>query len=61
VGAKDLVMLDEDGMKEEVEKNIIIVIMVSNNCTIKGKIVTMPIDEALSIAANIAVQVSMII
>ena len=61
MAAKDLIMLDEgeDAIKEEDIKNIAIVI--SDNCMLNGSVLTMPLNEALSISANISIQVAMLI
>lgn len=54
---KELIMLDEQ--KQETITNSIVVSF-SNNCIVKGNIIEMPIEEALSYATNILVQLEFI-
>jgi len=60
VATRDLVMLnDEDEDEKEDTKNIAIVI--SDRCMLNGNVITIPLNEALSIAANINIQIAMLI
>lgn len=57
MAAKDLIMLDES--IEEIEKTIAIVL--SDECKLNGSILTIPLNEALSISANITIQAAILI
>ena len=55
---KDLIMLDEEDIEVKREESIAVVI--SKNCEIRENVIMIPMDEALSIASNIIIQVDML-
>lgn len=60
MAAKELIMLDES--KEEMtskDKNIAIVL--PDDCDLKGNMLIMSLNEALSVAANITIQAAMLV
>ena len=58
---KECIMLDEDIESKEEEGKKKIAIVLSDKCIVYKNIMTIPVDEALSIAANIDIQVAMLL
>jgi len=56
VATEDLVMLDE----RQNEDDKMVAVVLSDNCIFNQNVVTIPADEALSIVANIAIQLAVL-